>query len=105
MGLLLAWRSPWPVLAAQPHVDRCVAQRPLAFGLFRKAVAPKRKLCPLNNGEGERGGARLPRMDRGRPSSLERKDGTEVKIGFRNPTSLPGFDSPTLPSEKTVPRG
>jgi hypothetical protein len=28
--LLVAWRSPVPALVAQPHVDRCNAQRPLA---------------------------------------------------------------------------
>jgi hypothetical protein len=44
-------------------------------------------------------GARLPRSDRGRPSSLERKDGTQVKSSA---SSLPGFDRPTLPSKKTV---
>ena len=47
MGLSLGWRSPGPVPAPQPHVDRCVAQRPgtsFEFPDFR--LCEGRQRCP-----------------------------------------------------------
>jgi hypothetical protein len=71
------------------HNDRCV-------GLLRKAVAPKHKLCSLNNGEGERGVLGLLGRTRGVPllfSSLSGRMGTPVSTAR------------TMPSEKTARMG
>jgi hypothetical protein len=68
--------------------------------LTRKFLAT---LCSLHSGEGPVPGGTLPRLDRGRPSSLERKDGTEVKSSAC--ASLPGSTAQRLPSKKTVCMG